>query len=354
MINSKWFILACLLAVLLVIISCEQEEDISATDITTNVTVETVPTETIESFVASTGTLIAAKEAKIVSELEGRLFFKDDPNTGGIITNGAMVRKGQLIAEIQNPEWELSARVESNKLAFETAKKELDKQEALFKEGGVTEKELNLARKNALDAQYNYEAAQLKIDKMKLKAPFDGILVQRAQVANGSRIIAAFELFTIMDYRQIIVEIDVSGSELARIHIDQPVYVQNYALKNEIFPGKVISVDPAIDPKTRTFKVTILVDTTKLRLRPGMFVKVDVVVESHQNAIVIPQHVIQLRNNRKVVFVVESQSAVQREVETGLETRDRIEIISGLKENERLVVSGYETLKDKSSVKIVR
>ena len=354
MINSKWFILACLLAVLLVIISCEQEEDISATDITTNVTVETVPTETIESFVASTGTLIAAKEAKIVSELEGRLFFKDDPNTGGIITNGAMVRKGQLIAEIQNPEWELSARVESNKLAFETAKKELDKQEALFKEGGVTEKELNLARKNALDAQYNYEAAQLKIDKMKLKAPFDGILVQRAQVANGSRIIAAFELFTIMDYRQVIVEIDVSGSELARIHIDQPVYVQNYALKNEIFPGKVISVDPAIDPKTRTFKVTILVDNTKLRLRPGMFVKVDVVVESHQNAIVIPQHVIQLRNNRKVVFVVESQSAVQREVETGLETRDRIEIISGLKENERLVVSGYETLKDKSSVKIVR
>lgn len=354
MINRKWFILMFTLLLLIAFISCEKEEDISASDITTNVTVEPVSTETIESFVSSTGTLIAAKEAKIVSELEGKLFFKTDPNTGRIITNGAKVHQGQLIAEIKNLEWELSARVESNKLAYKTAQKELAKQEALFKEGGVTEKELNLARTNALDAQYNYEAAQLKIDKMRLKAPFNGLLVQRAQIANGSRIAAAFELFTIMDYRQVIVEVNISGSELSKIKLEQPVYVQNYALKNEIFQGKVTSVDPAIDPKTRTFKVSILADNSNLRLRPGMFVKVDIVVESHENAIVIPEYVIQLRNNRKVVFVVESQSAVQREVETGLESTDRVEIVSGLKENERLVVSGYETLKDKSSVKIVR
>jgi membrane fusion protein (multidrug efflux system) len=56
----------------------------------------------------------------------------------------------------------------------------------------------------------------------------------------------------------------------------------------------------------------------------------------------------------KRVFVVEENTAVERIIQTGLETEDRVEVVSGLQENERLVIEGFETLRDKSKVKVLR
>ena len=93
------------------------------------------------------------------------------------------------------------------------------------------------------------------------------------------------------------------------------------------------------------------VDHVYDRSAPAKETQSKAVLEHHEQAIVIPKNALQIRDNRYVVFVVEGAIAEMREVTTGIETREIVEIVTGLGEGERLVVKGHETLRDKSKVR---
>ncbi len=84
-----------------------------------------------------------------------------------------------------------------------------------------------------------------------------------------------------------------------------------------------------------------------------MFVKAEVIVAGKDSTIVISRDIILMRRNRKIVFVVERGTAIERPITTGLENPDEVEITDGLKVNDRVVVKGFETLGNRSKVKIV-
>ncbi|MCI0690682.1 efflux RND transporter periplasmic adaptor subunit [candidate division KSB1 bacterium] len=331
-------------------LACDSAEDKSAADLAIPVVVEKVKRGPIASYVSATGTLRAQREERVVAEVEGVLRMAK--NNGTVLVAGARVQAGQHLAEIENQEYLLNVRVESQKLAMENASRELQKQEALFKEGGVTEKELELARRNALDARLNYEAAQIKVDKLRLKAPISGFIANLQSNAEGTRVPVGFRLCSIMDYNTTVAQVNLPNTDLERVQIGQEVVVSNYAIADQTFRGRVTAIDPTIDPQTRTFTVTIEAANEKFLLRPGMFVKADIVIDNHANAVIIPKTALQTRDNRPVAFVVEGASAALREVSTGIETREEVEILEGLAEGERLVVKGHETLRDKSKVRV--
>lgn len=340
-------ILLCMLSMNL---ACNRNDEQSAADLTFPVSVEKVKRGPIAEYISTTGTLMAIREERVLAEVDGIL--KIAKNNGASPAAGVKVKASDLLAEIENQEYLLTVRVESNKMAKDNAARELDKQEALFKEGGVTEKELELARRNALDARLNYEAAIIKVDKLNLKAPISGFIANLKSINDGTRINAGFVLCTIMDYSTVQATVNLPNTDLGRVQTGQKVVITNYALESEIFEGVVTTIDPTIDQRTRTFAVTIEIENPKLRLRPGMFVKADVVVESREQAIVIPKISLATRNNKPVVYIVEGASAQEREVRTGIETREEIEILEGIAENEQLVVQGQETLRDKSKVRV--
>ena len=157
----------------------------------------------------------------------------------------------------------------------------------------------------------------------------------------------------VVDYSTVRIPVKLPNTDLALVNRGQQVLVSNYALPDEVFTGEVRDVDPTIDAQTRTFTVTINVPNRALKLRPGMFVKVDIIREQHPQAIVIPKEALQVRDNRPVVFVVEGASAEMREINTGIETRETIEVLAGLGDGERLVVKGHETLRNKSRVRVM-
>ena len=278
--------------------------------------------------------------------------FPSQCANGTVLAAGARVEEDHLLAEVDNREYLLEIRVESQKLAMANAERELEKQEALFTEGGVTEKELEVARKSALDARLNHEAAELKAEKLKLRAPIAGFITNFQSNFHNTRVSAGFQLCKIMDYAITTVQVNLPNSDIGLVRIGQKVNVQNYALRDEIFTGRLVTIDPTIDPQTRTFTASVEVANPRLKLRPGMFVKADIVVEDHPQALVIPKNALQTRDGQPVVFVVEGVSAEMREVRTGIETKDDIEILEGLSEKERLVVKGQETLRDKSKVRV--
>jgi multidrug efflux pump subunit AcrA (membrane-fusion protein) len=85
-----------------------------------------------------------------------------------------------------------------------------------------------------------------------------------------------------------------------------------------------------------------------------MFVKADIVTNHQDSAIVIPKNIILSRQRGKTVFVVDRGIAVERIIETGLENNNEIEVRKGLIKNDRIVISGFETLSNKSKIKIIK
>jgi multidrug efflux pump subunit AcrA (membrane-fusion protein) len=85
-----------------------------------------------------------------------------------------------------------------------------------------------------------------------------------------------------------------------------------------------------------------------------MFVKADIIINHQDSVIVIPKSIILSRQRGKTVFVIDRGIAVERIIETGLENITDVEVVKGLEKNERIVTSGFETLSNKSKVKIIK
>ncbi|RKY89565.1 hypothetical protein DRQ09_01150 [candidate division KSB1 bacterium] len=338
---------------IVVIFSCSRKDKPEPVDLRVPVTVERVRKGDIESYVTVTGTLKAIEEASIKAEVGGIIhFIRKDGKP--VFIEGRTVKAGELLAELKNDEFSYGVRLESKKMAMEFARVELEKTRSLYKNGGATLRDLQNAEKNKVDTELNYKAALLELEKLKIKAPINGILADLKSIAEKDKIPAGMELGKVLNFKKVKCELNISNDDITKVKTGQKVKITNYSMKEETFYGYVSNISPNIDPVTRTYQVVVIIDNNSNILRPGMFIKADIIVESKKGVVVIPKFVISNRGNRDVVFVINNQRAEIREVETGLEDEENIEVKSGLSEGEMLVIRGYETLKDKMKVRISR
>ena len=345
------FLPEVVILLLVLAVGCERQTEQRSVDLTVPVTVEPVALGTIESIVTATGTLRPIREAELIAQLKGDLFYAET-NGAGKLTDGSPVSRGQVVARIENREWVVNAKVEPRQLARDNAKRTLDEQEVLLKRGLTTEKEVENARRTWADADYTYQDAQIQIGKTKLRSPIDGFLTGVTGITEGTEIKQNTSLCKVMDYTQVLVDLKIPNAQITAVQLGQVVRVYNYALPNKIFEGTVTTIDPALDPVTRTFRVVGTVGNPDLLLRPGMFVKTEIVTEAREDVVLVPRKLVLTRQGRKVVFIEEEGRAQMRDVETGLEDRERIEVVSGVDQGERLITSNYETLRRRTRVRI--
>jgi RND family efflux transporter MFP subunit len=110
-----------------------------------------------------------------------------------------------------------------------------------------------------------------------------------------------------------------------------------------------------ISTDTRTFKGTLQISNPNLKLRPGMFVKADIITAQKDSAIVVPKDLILSNNRGRYVFVVgNNNTAEQRRISIGLQNEDDVEIIEGLSKSDKLITEGYETLRNRGKITIVQ
>jgi RND family efflux transporter MFP subunit len=158
----------------------------------------------------------------------------------------------------------------------------------------------------------------------------------------------------IMNYARMYMDVNFPESNIEYIKPNQPVNITHYTLPNDTLKGVVSELSPALSTETRTFRGKILIDNSGLKLRPGMFAKVDVVVDRAEEVIIIPKNVILSNRNRRYVFIVDRGVAVIRNIRTGIENEDNAQITEGLAENDNLIVRGFETLRENSRVRILQ
>jgi RND family efflux transporter MFP subunit len=161
-------------------------------------------------------------------------------------------------------------------------------------------------------------------------------------------------MLELMNYSKLYAEVFYPAKDLDRIKMNQELRVTHYSLPDDTLGGHVTQVAPALDPETRSFKAYILVNNEQHLLRPGMFVKVETIVARKDSAIVIPKDIILSKRRGKTVYIVDKGAAFERVISTGIENEKQVEVLEGIKEKDRLVIKGFETLGNRSKVKIVK
>jgi len=338
---------------LLVLSGCQQGGVPEQADTTIPVRVTTVEQSSIQELVTATGTVYAVKDSIILTEQAGRYALQKNPRTGRPFVMGDSVAANTLIASLDNPEFVNGIAMDSKKLSLESAEREHTKQQSIYEKGGITLSEVKVAEKAMIDARYSLDNAQISLAKLEVRAPFEGILVDIPHITAGEWVVAGETVAVLMDYSRLYAELTLPGKEMGRIKQNQNVAVSNYSQEKQNLAGEVTQISPALDPTSRMFKIKIEASNPNLLLKPGMFVRADIVVQEKKEVIVIPKDIILDRRGRKIVYVVQRGIALERRLELGIETSDSVEVLDGLALEDSLIIEGFETLRNRSRVKVI-
>ncbi len=348
---KRYIIIACVLALAA---GCGSPNTSYQTTVEVSVSVTDLEPGFIEEFITTTGSVVATGDVSVTTQVEGLYHPATNAATDRPYAFGDRVRKDDVLVTLENPDEENSIRMESVKLSLDNTQRNYEQQKVLYDKGGVTLSELKDAERSLVDSKYSYESALLREKRMTVIAPITGVIVDMPAYTPGVRVASGSEVARIMDYSTLTLDVNIPERRLGEVVVRQEVRVSNYSIPDRVLSGAVTQVSPAVNPDTRTFKAVVSVRNPDLILRPGMFVKADIVVQRHENVIVIPKGGLSTRRNRNSVFVVERGFAAERMVTTGLENADHVEIAQGLQTGDRLVTSGFETLRQGSQVKIVQ
>jgi RND family efflux transporter MFP subunit len=336
---------------LLALAGCSEAPAERVVDLVVPVTVQPVARGTIESFVTTTGSLRASRIADILVQVRGDLVYLELPG-GRKAVEGTRVERGQQIARIESPEYINGIRLRSRELALQNARNTLAERQALFEEGLAVQSEVAAAERTVADAEADVADAEIQLEKMNVLAPLTGYLTGLVDTTEETVVEANTVIGQVMDYGRVLTDLKIPNSQMPNIDLGQEVRVSNYAFREQVFVGRVAVLDPTLDPATRTFRIEVAIDNPGLVLRPGMFVKADIVVEQRSEVLVIPKELVLNRQNRSVVFVEEEGRAQQRFIETGLSDDLMVEVLEGLSEGERLITSNFETLRSRTQVRV--
>ena len=323
----------------------------------TPIEVVDVGTGTVEDVVVATGNLRPREIVTLDIETPGHLQVARD-GEGRRLAEGMRVAAGDVIARVTGEDARLHARLETTRQAMEAAKAQLDRRKELREANVASEEELQQAEERYEMALYEFERSTLNAAKATLETPIAGTILRLARdadgrpKADGQLLRAGFVVAEIAPVDELVADIDLIGPELARVEVGLAARIRHYAYE-DLFAGEVIRLSPTLDPVKHTFRAEVSVANAERLLRPGMFVEVVVVVEQRQDVVVVPRDAVANRAGRSVVFILDGQSVSRRNVRLGLGDDDKVQVLEGVADGDRVAVRGLDTLTDGNRIRIV-
>ena len=323
----------------------ETKKDGSGKDQPTAIPVEItrLTTGQISSFLLYSSTLETEQTVNVYSRIAGlveEIYVEESDR----------VQKGARLIQIEKDEYVLAER--KARLEYEKLLADYNRLKALQAEELLSEEEFLTAEINMKQAEIAWEQAKLNLEYTTVTAPISGVIGDRL-VNLGDRIQTSTNLFTIANLNEKIVRLYVPQSEFAKCYKNQTAKVTTDVMAGTKFNGYVKRISPIIDPQSGTFKVTIAVKDPQNKLRPGMFVNAELIVDTHENAKLIPKSALIYENERTYFFIVSQDSSQKLELKKGFEDAEKVEILNDLEAGTQIVVLGQNGLKDGSRVKIV-
>ncbi|MFQ5747097.1 MAG: efflux RND transporter periplasmic adaptor subunit [Gemmatimonadota bacterium] len=310
-------------------------------------------------WVAAEGQAAALRTAPLAAEVSG-------PITEVPVREGDFVRKGDLIARIDPAVYELDVRQAEGDLE----KAQADLQELTLGDDRIQDAALRAERQRqarirsgVTGAEARLEKAKHDLSKTEFRAPYAGRVANLA-VDVGSRVRAGDSVATVVDVSSVDVDVQVLESELAALEVGREASVRFTAFPDEELTGRVVTMNPVVNPESHIGRVTVRLANPGARILPGMHANVRIAGRLYEDRISVPKEAIVERSRRDVVFVFAPDSegsargrAKWRYVTTGLENEDFVEIVPSddtdmVAEGEIVLVGGHTTLTHDARVQV--
>lgn len=251
--------------------------------------------------------------------------------------DGERVRRGQLLVALDASLNE--AEVAQARAEYEFAQSNLRRTEDLARRNFVSSSAQEQAASTAEVQLAKLKLAQTRLEKMRILAPFDGVVGIRA-VSVGDYVKDGADLINVEDISTLKVDFRLPERFFAQLKVGQPVEITADALPDERFVGRLDAINPRIDANGRSLELRGSLANRGARLRPGMFARVRVIVGERPQALLVPEQAIVPSGNEFFVYRAVDGRAQRVQVQTGLRRDGLVEVVDGLAAGDRVVVAG--------------
>lgn len=256
---------------------------------------------------------------------------------------GARVGRGQTLVTMD------AASYNQQQTQIATLKRDYERYLELYEVGGISKQQLEQL-KSQLDVAQT--ALNNVSENTVLKSPISGVVTARNY--DPGDVAAGLPILTVQSMNPVKVIVNVSESFYSQVTKGMEAQIAIDALGDETFTGKVSLLHPTFDPVSHTFPVEIQVSNPEMRIRPGMFARVSMNFGTNERPLISDLAVLkQSGSNERYVFVENNGKIKYQVVELGTRVGDKYEIVSGLQQGDRVLVSGHQSLTDGATVKVV-
>ena len=328
------------------------------TGIAIPVTGTVVVRDTLVMSVSAAGQARAFARTLLTVEVEG-------PVAEVRVEEGDYVRRGQVVARVDPERYALA--LEKARAAAERA--EADFQELTLFDHEIEDEEVRdrrrrtaRARSGLSEAEVQVREAQLDVERATIRAPFAGVLANLA-IVPGERVVARDSIVEVVDISQVKIEVRALETEVPYLENGRLARIVLSAFPDTVFTGRVASINPVIDPRTRTARVTVVLPNPTGAVKPGMYARVWIAARLFPDRVMVPRDAILERDGRTLVFLFEP-GADEKEgtakwtyVTTGLENDEFVEIVPGqgtttLEPGQVVLTEGHYTLVHDARVRL--
>jgi membrane fusion protein (multidrug efflux system) len=237
----------------------------------------------------------------------------------------------------------------SAKANLERAKKEYTRNSGLHDRGLISASMFEGFKYDLAALEASYKLKQLNYDYSSIRATISGVVSVR-HVKLGQNLAIGEAAFRITDTSDLVAYLQIPQAELLKFAAGHTATLNVASMPGVEFPATIARISPTIDVRNGTFRATAIIDNSLGNLAPGMFGRFTIAYEKHANALTIPAHALLDEDDQTTVYVVNNNEVVRRVVETGIESGGRVEILSGLEDEDQIVVVGHSSLRDGSKV----
>ena len=355
-----WLIAAAVAAAALNSTACGKkavEEEIASEDVPTiTADIGAVARQDLVEPLLVRGGVVAMpnQDVKIASMVPGRIDSLS-------VAEGDFVKAGQVVAEIDSRSLndqrrQAAATLVQAKAALDNAKLNLDRTERLFQRGIAAGKEVEDARTLSASAVAAMEQAQAGLDaaerlmqRTKIVSPISGQVVKRI-VAVGEQVdgTAAQPVLEVANLDLVEIAANVPAEHLGRVRVGQAAAISTDAYGDRTFAGQVHAIAPAVDAATNTALARIRVANGERLLKVGMFAQASIALSEKKGVLTVPPSAVSKGDEDAAVYVVDKDMATRTKVKLGLETPEAVEIVSGLKEGQKILTSAIHGLGERA------
>ncbi|MEK6594188.1 MAG: efflux RND transporter periplasmic adaptor subunit, partial [Pseudomonadota bacterium] len=303
-----------------------------------------VKTGTIAEEVSAVGTLLANEAVMIRPESDGRIAEIH-------FSEGQLVRKGDKLVSLDTSEVEAQLAAADSELTLNRSR--MQRAEELQAKNFISAQALDEARENQNRSAARQMEVKARLGKMTVRAPFEGVAGLR-QVSPGAYVKAGQDIARLEGIGTLKADFRVPEVFLRKIRVNQAVQIGVDAFPGESFRGAIYAIEPSVDEQTRTVLLRAKIPNPGVRLKPGMFARVTLVLEIRENAVIVPEQALVPRGGERFVFRVVDGKALLAKVEIGLRRPGEVEILQGLKAGESIVVDGQIRLQDNAPITVVQ